>query len=484
MPRSSRAYLRRFLIIGLLLVAVAGFRVVTSATLAECPQCIPHSFADIAEHIEAAVVNISSAHPVHPFLDPQDERSPSEEDTPQRFFGDEALPNRFRQRRSLGSGVLIDEAGYIVTNQHVIEEASEIRVMLANEEEFEAEIIGTDVKTDLALIKIEAEERTFPVVQLGDSDVLRVGDWVIAVGNPYGLSHTVTAGIVSAKGRVIGSPYDDFIQTDASINPGNSGGPLINIHGEVVGINTAIFATLQGNHFAQGIGFAIPVNIVSQVVSDLRRYQKVQRGWLGVMIQDMTVELADSFNLPNDRGALIANVVPGSPADKAGLKRGDVVLRFHDVPIEHSSDLPKMTAESLPGTTHTLTVNRDGKEMTLAVVLGEFPESRAFTSSFNAGETAPFGIAVRNLTPELRQELGLPDDTTGVLVEDVAPGSPGDAAQIRPGDVLCEINRVAIRTVAEYHQALDMSRREQMILVLLKREAEMLYTILKTDIGQ
>jgi serine protease Do len=202
------------------------------------------------------------------------------------------------------------------------------------------------------------------------------------------------------------------------------------------------------------------------------------------MIQDMTVELADSFNLPDDSGALIANVVPGSPADTAGLKRGDVVLRFHDVPIEHSSDLPKMTAESLPGTTHTLTVNRDGKEMTLTVVLGEFPERRAFTSSFNAWGTAPFGITVRNLTPTLRQELGLPDDTTGVLVEDVAPGSPGDAAQIRPGDVLCEINRVAIRTVADYQQALDMSRRDQMILVLLKREGEMLYTILKTDLGQ
>jgi serine protease Do len=205
-----------------------------------------------------------------------------------------------------------------------------------------------------------------------------VGEWVIAVGNPYGLSHTVTAGIISAKGRVIGGPYDDFLQTDASINPGNSGGPLININGKVVGINTAIFANLGGNQFAQGIGFAIPINIVSRVVHDLRLYGKVKRGWVGIVIQEVTQEIAASFNLPETRGALVSNVVPDGPADKAGIERGDVVIRFNNIDIKHSIDLPRMAAESEPGTTGVLVVNRDGKEITIQITLGEFPGQESF----------------------------------------------------------------------------------------------------------
>jgi serine protease Do len=290
----------------------------------------------------------------------------------------------------------------------------------------------------------------------------------------------VTAGIVSAKGRVIGGPYDDFIQTDASINPGNSGGPLINIKGEVIGVNTAIFANLQGNYFAQGIGFAIPINIVSSVVHDLQRYGKVQRGWLGVMIQEVTPELAESFNLPDDQGALIANVVPGGPADKAGIKRGDVVLQYDDTDIKNSIDLPKITADGMPGTTGTLIVNRDGREITIAVVLGEFPETDSLVPQPETLNEEYLGMTVQDLTPELARQFDLPEDETGVVVLTVQPGSAADEAQIRPGDILCEINRMEIKTIEDYYQALESSRQDRMILVLTKREGSMLYTIIKT----
>ncbi|MBD3308757.1 trypsin-like serine protease [candidate division KSB3 bacterium] len=335
------------------------------------PQFIPRSFADIAEHIRPAVVNISTSQLIGPTITPGED-VPGD-DLFERFLEKNPPTHRFR-RRSLGSGVIFSQEGDIITNNHVIEGADEIRVRLSDDQEFEAEIIGRDVKTDIALIQIkEGNDRPFPIAQFGDSDSLRVGDWVIAVGNPYGLSHTVTAGIISAKGRVIGGPYDDFLQTDASINPGNSGGPLININGEVVGISTAIFANMQGNRFAQGIGFAIPINIVSRVVNDLRLYGKVKRGWVGIVIQEVTPEIAASFNLPDARGALVSSVVPGGPADRAGIVRGDVVLQFNGTDIEQSIDLPRIAADSEPGATKTVVVNRDGKEIALQITLGEFP---------------------------------------------------------------------------------------------------------------
>ena len=294
------------------------------------------------------------------------------EETP--FFENTAPTHRFR-RRSLGSGVIVEQDGYIITNNHVIEDADEIRVRLSDDEEFQARIIGRDIKTDIALIQIQGGNRTFPVARLGDSDAMRVGEWVIAVGNPYGLSHTVTAGIISAKGRVIEGPYDDFLQTDASINPGNSGGPLINIAGEVIGINTAIFGKLSGNQLAQGIGFAIPINIVKHVVNDLRQYGKVRRGWVGIVIQEVTPEIAESFNLPDTAGALVTNVIPDGPAALVGIVRGDVILRFNELEIQHSIDLPRIAAENPPGATCSLLVNRDGKEIIIPITLGDFPET-------------------------------------------------------------------------------------------------------------
>ncbi len=447
----------------------------TSTCLAQDVQLVPLSFADIAEQITPAVVNISTSQIIAPVFNLD---APPPENKLFEWFFDGTSPRPGSTRRSLGSGVIIDQSGYIITNNHVIEDADEIQVTLSDDQQFTAEIIGRDTKTDIALIKIPAHDPPFPVAQLGDSDTLRVGEWVIAVGNPYGLSHTVTAGIVSAKGRVIGGPYDDFIQTDASINPGNSGGPLLNIRGEVIGINTAIFSTVQGNHLAQGIGFAIPANILRQVIYDLQKYGKVQRGWLGIMIQDVTSDLAESFNLPDAGGALIANVVPGGPADKAGLKRGDVVLNFDDFVIEQSIDLPKITAATLPGALITLTVNRDGEEQILTVELGEFPDNDSPLSQPTSQAEQFLGLDVRNLTPELAQQYTISPHETGALVIHVAADSPAEKAGIQTGDIIGEINRIEVRTRDDYQQALDISQHDQMLLILIKRADELLYTII------
>ncbi len=345
---------------------------------AQNPQCIPYSFADIAEKIQPAVVNISTTQTIGAII----------EQIPQTGNGEELPRSRENnpihqfKRRSLGSGLIIEKDGYIITNNHVIEASNEIRVKLSDDQEFQAKMIGRDVKTDIALIKIEPVKQELPVAALGNSDALRVGEWVIAVGNPYGLSQTVTAGIISAKGRVIGGPYDDFIQTDASINPGNSGGPLVNINGEVIGINSAIFGQVEQNRFAQGIGFAIPINIVRDVVDDLQQYGKVKRGWVGIVIQEITPEIAASFNLPNTKGALVTNIVPDGPADKAGVVRGDVILRFNGAEIAHSIDLPRLAADYEPGANSSLLLNRDGEEILLPLTLGEFPEPDASTFPF------------------------------------------------------------------------------------------------------
>ena len=337
---------------------------------AQTSQCIPYSFAEIAEKIQPAVVNISTTQTIGAII----EQIPQAGTDKERPASRDNKPIHQFKRRSLGSGLIIEKGGYIITNNHVIEASDEIRVKLSTDQEFEAAIIGRDVKTDIALIKIEPAAQELPVAVLGDSDALRVGDWVIAVGNPYGLSQTVTAGIISAKGRVIGGPYDDFIQTDASINPGNSGGPLINITGQVIGINTAIFGQVDQNRLAQGIGFAIPINIVRDVVDDLQQYGKVKRGWVGIVIQEITPEIAASFNLPTIKGALVTNIVPDGPADKAGIVRGDVILRFNGVEIAHSIDLPRIAADYDPGANSSLLINRDGEELLLPLILGEFPE--------------------------------------------------------------------------------------------------------------
>ena len=326
----------------------------------------PDSFAAIADAVKPAVVNISTTEAVR-------RRGPRGADPfreyLERYFG-ESLP-REEPRQSLGSGLIVEPEGYVLTNNHVIENARTIMVRLSDEEEYEARVVGRDPRTDLALLKIQGRGK-FTAVRLGDSDALRVGDWVVAIGNPFGLEHTVTAGIVSAKGRVIGAgPYDDFIQTDAAINPGNSGGPLFNTRGEVVGINSAIFSQTGGS---VGIGFAIPVNLAKELLPQLKSKGRVVRGWLGIAIAPVTPEMAKTLGVPDRRGAVVAELVPNGPAAAAGIRAGDVIVAFQDKPIRRVDDLPRVAARTPVGTEVELKLLRAGKEIAAKVRLAELPE--------------------------------------------------------------------------------------------------------------
>lgn len=329
----------------------------------------PQSFADLAQRVEPAVVNISTTstvkvpgNPFRQFFGP-DQGSPFG-DFFHNYFGD--IPDRTLKQQSLGSGFIIDKEGYIITNNHVVEDAEEIKVKLTDGREFKAKVIGKDRKTDLALIKISSIFKELPTISLGDSDAIRVGDWVLAVGNPFGLEHTVTQGIISATGRVIGAgPYDNFLQTDAPINPGNSGGPLINLRGEVIGINTAIIQS------GQGIGFSIPAKMAREIIPQLKAKGKVVRGWIGVSVQTITPDLSQSLGLPSTNGALVADVVPGGPADSAGIKQGDVIVTFDGKEIKNNSDLSFDVAATEIGKTVPVTVRRNLKEVTLKLTVAE-----------------------------------------------------------------------------------------------------------------
>lgn len=428
-------------------------------------------FANIAKTTMPAVVNISTTQtsarrsqrrqrPL-PGPNPFGGEDPFEEFF-RRFFGDRPPP---RQQRSLGSGFIISPDGYIVTNDHVVGDADKITVRLSDEDEFEAKIIGTDDKTDLALIKIEAEE-PFQSVPLGNSSDLQIGDWVMAIGNPFGLEQTVTAGIVSAKGRVIGAgPYDDFIQTDASINPGNSGGPLLNLQGEVVGINSAIFSQGGGNI---GIGFAIPIDMAKSIINQLKNSGKVTRGWLGVAIQTVTAELAKSFDLEEPIGALVAEVTEGGPAEKAGIERGDIITHFKDEKILKSHDLPAMVARTPVGEKVEVTVLRGGKEQTISVALGELTDQVAQGGSREESE-ASWGLTVADISDEHLQRYRLPDNQKGVVVTAVEPGSPAEMAGIRPGDVIEEVNRQAVQSVRDFTTAVEEVKDAETLLLLARR---------------
>ncbi|MBI3079151.1 MAG: DegQ family serine endoprotease, partial [Deltaproteobacteria bacterium] len=377
--------------------------------------------------------------------------------------------------RSLGSGVIISKDGYIITNNHVIENATEITVRLSTEKEYKAKVVGRDPKTDIALIQIQ-NSGDVPLARLGDSDRLEVGEWVMAIGNPFGLGHTVTAGIVSAKGRVIGQgPYDEFIQTDASINPGNSGGPLFNMRGEVVGINTAIVAT------GQGIGFAIPVNVAKTVVPQLRERGKVTRGWLGVLVQKVTPELAESFGLKKEEGALVANVVEGGPADKAGIKRGDVVVQFNGKRIHEMNELPRLVAATPPGTEVQVRLLREGKELALRLKVGELKEERAAAAGRErAGVEKGLGLTVQELTPEMAEHFGL-KEAKGVIVTEVEPGSPGEQGGVVQGDIIKEVNRRSIRSLADYRDAIQGVRKGSRVLMLVTRGEHAIFLTLRVQ---
>jgi len=371
------------------------------------------------------------------------------------------------RRQGSGSGFMISKDGIILTNNHVVEDAKEITVTLTDKSEYKAKVLGRDPKTDLAVIKIEPK-RSLPVATLGDSDSLQVGDWVMAIGNPFGLSNTVTAGIVSAKGRSLGSgPYDDFIQTDASINPGNSGGPLFNENGEVVGINSAIFSQSGGNI---GIGFAIPINLAKKLVPELEEHGSVTRGWLGVSIQKVTPELAGSLGLTDSRGALVAEVTSGSPAAKGGMERGDVIVGFNGKKVDESSALPRIVAETAVGKTVPVEVVRNGKTKTLSVTVARMAEETAAAENSPEGaQKSKWGLALRELRPEERAELKLKDGE-GVLITGVLPDSPAAEAGVQEGDVIVEVNKTPVGSVAALKKEAGKVEGDKPLLLLLRRE--------------
>jgi serine protease Do len=349
----------------------------------------------------------------------------------------------------------------------VVENADEIKVKLANGKEYDAKVIGRDPKTDLALIKIQGSSDLRPLI-MGDSDALKVGSWVVAIGSPFGLEQTVTAGIISAKGRTIGAgPYDNFIQTDASINPGNSGGPLINTKGEVIGINTAIVAS------GQGIGFAIPVNMAKEVMPQLKEKGKVTRGWIGVGIQEVTPELAKSFDLREKKGALVSQVFKDGPAEKAGIEQGDIILEFDKKDIKESKDLPRIVAAIPVGKSVPVTLSRNGKIITKDVKVGEMDEKPvAEISKSPTGKK--LGIAIQNITPDIAQALSL-KDTKGVVVSQVEPGSPAGNAGLQRGDVIREVNRRPIKDAKDFMQRIEESKAGGTILLLIQRSESTLY---------
>ncbi len=442
----------------------------------------PPNFVQLAKKLEPTVVNISTTQvikekPMFPFPEfkgPFDEffGGGDNNNDLNKFFGDQQQPRELK-RQSLGSGFIINKDGYILTNYHVIENASEIVVTLPEtKKDYKAKVIGSDRKIDIALIKIKAGDN-LPVAVLGNSDDAEIGEWVMAIGNPFGLGGTVTKGIISQKGRIIGAgPYDDFIQTDASINPGNSGGPLFNMKGEVVGINTAIVAG------GQGIGFATPINMAKEVLIQLKEKGKVTRGWIGVSIQELTPELAKSFGLKMTNGALVSSVSPGDPAERAGMKDGDIITSFDGKQINEMSDLPRIVAATPPGKTVEVKVLRDGHGKTLFIKVGtRTEEAEAGARAKPEKRTAVdkrLGISVQPLTRALAKELGSAN-AEGVVISDVKEDSPAWSAGLRKGDIIREIDRKRIKNMKDYAAAIKTASREDTVLFLAERQGQTIY---------
>ncbi|MBW1816517.1 MAG: DegQ family serine endoprotease [Deltaproteobacteria bacterium] len=438
-------------------------------------RAVPTSFTELAKKASPSVVNIRSQRVVKSHGRSQMPFGPNDPfgDFFEWFFRDQ-MPRGHKQQ-SLGTGFIIDTDGYILTNNHVVEKADEIKVKLDDGREYNASIIGRDPKTDLALIRIESDGPLVPMT-LGDSDKLEVGEWVVAIGNPFGLGNTVTAGIVSAKYRQIGAgSYDNFIQTDASINPGNSGGPLLNISGDVVGINTAIFSQTGGSI---GIGFAIPINMAKELLPQLKR-GKVVRGWLGVMIQKITPELKDKLKLKDEHGALVSGVTSGGPAEKSGIERGDVIVAFDDKKIEEMKDLPYIVGTTPVGKVVTVEVIRKGKKKSFEVEIGKLEGAEAPKTS--SGEESPdFGFAVEEITPELAARWRLPV-TSGVVVSQVESGSPAQEAGLKPGDIILEIDQEPVKDLVGFNRMIASYKEGDTILFLLNRRDATLYLTLKLE---
>lgn len=387
------------------------------------------------------------------------------------FFNHPQLP-RNRTVQGAGSGVIISEDGMVLTNNHVIEGAKEVEVILADHREIKARVVGRDAKTDLAVLKIDAG-KDFPAATMGDSAQLQVGDWVMAIGNPFGLDHTVTSGIVSAKGRVIGAgPYDDFIQTDASINPGNSGGPLFNMKGEVVGVNTAILPN------GQGIGFAIPINTAKPLIPQLVSKGEVTRGYLGVSIQSISPDLAAALKLKSGKGALVADVVSGGPADKAGIKRGDLIVSFDGKAVQDSHDLPAMVAATPVGNEVTVVIMRDGKERQLSAKVARLESEETASEEPRQPAQGKWGLQLHDLTPQVARQLGVKAEK-GVVIVGVQPGSPADRAAIQQGDIIVEVNRKAVESAKDVKEEVAKAGDADSLVLLVKGEQGSRYVVLK-----
>ncbi|MEM6547368.1 MAG: DegQ family serine endoprotease [Pseudomonadota bacterium] len=441
------------------------------AALAQ-PAGAPDSFADLAEQLSPAVVNISTAQNV----DRPDRPEPPEGGPPTpdgenpfedlfRDFFERGQPRGPRRVQSLGSGFVISPEGFVVTNNHVIEDADEITVNFVDGTSLDAVLIGTDPKTDLALLKIENEE-PLPFVKFGDSDGIRVGDWVLAIGNPFGLGGSVSAGIISARNRDINAgPYDDFLQTDAAINRGNSGGPLFNMEGDVVGVNTAIISPTGGSI---GIGFSVPSNLAQSVVAQLREFGQTRRGWLGVRIQTVNDELAEALGLERPMGALVAEVTEGGPAQDAGVEAGDVIVKFDGEDVEEMRDLPRIVADTPVDSTVRVVIFRKGKTQTLKVKIGLLEEASAGSGPAVAAvpedsadtEIASFGMTIRAVTDADRTQFSIPDDVDGVLIAAVAPDSAAAEKGMNPGDVIVEVGQEPVTTPDEVVERVEAAEAD------------------------
>ncbi len=431
----------------------------------------PPDFVQLVDQLKPAVVNISTSQTVQqrtPFRSrPGLPGNDMFEEFFERFFRDHQQTPR--KKRALGTGFIISKDGYILTNDHVVDDADVIKVKLSDGREFDGEVRGHDPKLDLALVKIEAGEG-LPVAELGNSDSLKVGEWVMAIGNPFGLEQTVTVGIVSAKGRVIGAgPYDDFIQTDASINPGNSGGPLFNVRGEVVGINTAIVAG------GQGIGFAIPVNMAKQIIPQLRDDGRVTRGYLGVAVQVVTDELAESFGLKETKGALVNEVMADSPAAEAGIKRGDIILEFNDEVIKEINDLPRIVANTPVDTKVKVKVFRKGKQREVKVKVGRLDDGQQASTAEGATSSDLLGMSVATLTKELAERYSI-EERQGVVVTKIEPEGPAMTANLRVGDQILEVNGDEVNSEKEFRTAIGTPQEGQLVRLLVQRQKTLFFT--------
>jgi serine protease Do len=455
----------------------------------------PVSFAEIVERVAPAVVNISTTKAVSrgqmpdlPFPEPPP-GSPFE-DFFREFFDQDRAPEQMpRRQSSLGSGFVVDPRGFVVTNNHVIAEADEIQVVFNDETSYEATLVGRDTKTDLALLKIEVDH-PLQAVTFGDSDSVRVGDWIIAIGNPFGLGSTVTAGIISARSRDIrAGPYDDFLQVDAPINRGNSGGPSFNLDGQVIGINTAIFSPSGGN---VGIGFAIPSNLAVPVIDSLKEEGRVKRGWLGVRIQTVTEEIAESLGLEGAAGALVASVTPDGPAQVAKIEPGDVILEFDHKKIDRMRGLPRIVAETPIGKEVEVSIWRRGAQQTVTVTLGELPEEDELAALTESGADTPtsaqidsLGVTVATITDELRTRYELSEDVSGVVIVEVKEGGPAGAESLRPGDVIVEVGQEEVNSPPEVTAKVNQAQQEnkKSVLLLIDRQGDLRFVALRFPAG-